>query len=68
MRVLLITTNDGNLFYSAEFSAPLVAALERQCNKRHGGVKQMTLEDMTDEQYQAIPTTNQSADLFNVDY
>ena len=68
MRVLCIITNDGNIFYSREFSEPLVAALERQCIKRHRGAQQMTLVEMTEEQYQAIPATNQSADLFSVDY
>jgi len=63
-RVLRIETTDGNTFYSRDWSYGLVGALERQCDKLHGGVKIMVLEKMTDEEYWRIPASNSSADLF----
>jgi hypothetical protein len=42
-RVLRIVCQDYSVFYSQEWSSRLVAAIERQADKRHGGVRSMEL-------------------------
>jgi hypothetical protein len=63
-RVLRITTADGSVFYSWDWTRPLVEALERQADKRHGGIASLELVPMTLAEYHAIPATNASAELF----
>jgi hypothetical protein len=63
-RVLKITTADRQVFYSRDWTPPLVEALSVQANKRHGGVTRMELILMRLADYNAIPATNASAELF----
>ena len=63
-RILHIETRDGCNFYARDWGYGLVAALERQCDKLHGGVKHMALEKMSDEEYRRIPASNSSSELF----
>lgn len=67
MRILKIVTNDDCVFYSDQWNYGLVEALEHQAEKRHSGVYSMELVLMTLEEYNAIPATVESGQLFAID-
>lgn len=43
MRILMITTNDGSIFYSTEWSYALVDSVELRADEAFGGVRTMEL-------------------------
>lgn len=65
-RVLKITTNDGQIFFSADWGYELVSALEQQALARHAGVKSMELIEMSEQEYGALRQFSASAELFRL--
>lgn len=63
-RILRIICQDDRIFYSKDWSYDLVAALEQQVMKLHGGVRGLDLISMTEEAYQRIPATVEASELF----
>jgi hypothetical protein len=62
IEVMKLTTKDGRKYYNADHSPALIAATLKHCPNW----KTVELIEMTEEEYFAIPATNDSAALFEM--
>lgn len=60
MKVMRFTTKDGRQFYNADYCAGLIG----ETVTRLGYNCQIKLLEMTEQEYNAIPATNESAELW----
>lgn len=62
MQVMRLTGLDDRQFYNADMCAGLVA----ETVNRMGGCKRIDLLEMTEQEYYAIPATNEAAELWRL--